>query len=85
MIIVASSSKPFVFTPKGAPKRAAILNAYAEEIDATYANVEMGVQTKLPSEWSAASSLKFARAVVGSVLRSVLDKYEDIFSKGCDR
>lgn len=85
MIIVASPSKPFAYNPKGAPKRAVILNAYSAEIDALYDAVEKGIPVVSPNEWTHATSLAFVREIVNGVLRHPAKDFEDIFECGCDR
>lgn len=85
MIIVADPLKPFVYTPKGAPKRRAILENYNTEIDRVYADVEKSSQISSPLEWSQGSLLNFVRGAVNDVLKYPAKDHEDIFECGCDR
>lgn len=85
MIIVANSTKPFTYNPKGAPRRAVVLSAYDDEIEEAYANAEKGATLKPPAEWTEESSVDFVRTVVNGILRNAATDQEDIFDKGCDR
>lgn len=86
MIIVADPSKPFEFTPKGTPRRQAVLDAYASEIDAAYEAVTESSQIHLaaPSEWSQGSALTFVRQAVDKVLLAPVKDDDDLFQSGCD-
>lgn len=86
MVIVADPSKPFTYTPKGAPKRAVITKDYESEIDAVYAAVEETTQiVDPPEDWSPENSLAFVRIVVNNVLKRPAGDQDDIFEGGCDR
>ncbi|KAF9468263.1 acetyl-CoA synthetase-like protein [Collybia nuda] len=84
MIIVADPSKPFVYTPKGAPKRKVILEDYSTEIDRAYNEADNGSQITPPENLSEESSLTFARDVVNTILKHPAKDFEDIFECGCD-
>ncbi|KAH7912486.1 acetyl-CoA synthetase-like protein [Hygrophoropsis aurantiaca] len=86
MIIVATPSKPFTFTPKGAPKRSAILKEYEDEINQLYADVERSAQQdmELPTDWTLESILVFVRTAVNNVLPRLNGDGQDIFAHGCD-
>ena len=87
MIIVTSPSKPFEYNAKGNIRRNPILQLYAEEIEALYANIRESVQSDLraPAHWDAESTRTFVRAVVHKVLLNNLDDTSDVFRGGCDR
>lgn len=80
-------AKPFIYTPKGAPKRSIIIQMYDEEIAALYATLEETTQAEIgtPEEWSLGSVLAFVRTAVNNVLKHDADDDEDIFQCGCDR
>lgn len=63
MIIVAHPQKPFTLTPKGTPKRQAILKDYEDEIEAVYAAVEETSMSdvKPPATWDEEGTLSFIR------------------------
>lgn len=85
MIIVADPLKPFVYTPKGAPKRTAILEIYSTEIDTVYTDAEKSSQISPPVDWSQDSLLNFVRDIVNTILKHPANDHEDIFECGCDR
>ncbi|KAI0743082.1 acetyl-CoA synthetase-like protein [Daedaleopsis nitida] len=86
MIIVTPPSKPFEFTPKGNPRRAACIAAYTQEIDAVYAKVEHSSQGDLspPEQWTGDAVLRFVRTVVNRVMTAPVRDDDDIFQYGCD-
>ena len=89
MILVASPSKPFQFTPKGTPKRKVVIADYATEIEELYATVEQSSQTGVqpPAKWSLEGIKNFVRATVKNVVETeeeFLDE-DDIFQNGADR
>ncbi|KIJ64864.1 hypothetical protein HYDPIDRAFT_132032 [Hydnomerulius pinastri MD-312] len=85
MIIFASRQKPFTFTPKGAPRRAKILEEYKDEIDQLYFQMEENTHYNpdVPTTWSAASSLEFARTIVHRVLGQGVRDDVNFFDIGC--
>ena len=95
MILVASASKPFSYTPKKTVRRGAVLNDYTEEIDAIYRAVNDSSNTNVPiplgsssdGGWTLEESLKFVRDVVHSIMTSTesMGDKDDIFGFGCDR
>jgi len=85
LVIVSDPSKPFSYTAKGAPRRAAILSDYDVDIEALYNEVGKSSQISPPDRWSAESSLIFVRAAVNEVLRRPAADHDDIFERGCDR
>ncbi|KAI9459305.1 acetyl-CoA synthetase-like protein [Russula earlei] len=86
MIIVASPSKPFVYTAKMTARRQAILKAYDTEINALYDMVEQTSQVDipLPVEWTPSQSLDYVRRVVHKVMTQKISDGVDIFQHGCD-
>jgi hypothetical protein len=87
MIIVASPSKPFVYTAKMTARRQAILKDYDPEINALYDTVEKTSQVDIPipAEWTPPQSLDYMRHVVHKVMAQKVADGVDIFQHGCDR
>jgi hypothetical protein len=95
MILLSSPSKPFTYTAKGTPRRGAILQDYATEIDEIYNAVDESTQTDIPipsgsapgGGWTKEESLGFVHQAVLSVMTGVneLENDDDIFAFGCDR
>jgi hypothetical protein len=87
MILVASPSKPFLYTAKGTIRRAGTLEAYQSEIDALYDAVAETTLEDLapPADASAPAILPFVRAVVASVVKVAVSDTDDLFQHGCDR
>ncbi|KAJ3925590.1 MAG: hypothetical protein NXY57DRAFT_967569 [Lentinula lateritia] len=86
MILVASPSKPFMYTAKNTARRQAILNQYEEEIEAVYKAVEETTQSDIPApvEWNPLSTKSFVRNIVTQVLSHTVKDGDDIFQYGCD-
>lgn len=84
--MVANPSKPFTYTAKNTARRTAIIDEYAEEIEALYAAADEASEDDLapPSSWSYDASKEFARAVVTRVLEHSVSDTDDIFQHGCD-
>jgi RNAse (barnase) inhibitor barstar len=89
MILVASPSKPFVYTAKMTARRQAILKDYDNDIDALYDAVEQTSQDDipLPVEWTPSQSLDYVRRIVHKVMTQEVEVADgvDIFQHGCDR
>jgi hypothetical protein len=87
MIIVASESKPFEYTPKGTPRRHVVLATYEEEIDAAYEAVDESSQTEVtaPARWGQAEIFAFLRTAITRVMKKTLEDDQDFFQYGCDR
>jgi hypothetical protein len=87
MIIVASPSKPFVYTAKMTPRRQVILDNYDEEINALYDVVEQASQVDipLPVDWTPSQSLDYVRHIVHKVMAQKVADGVDVFQNGCDR
>lgn len=86
MIMVATPHKPFTYTAKNTARRPAVINEYAEEIEALYAAADETTQADLtpPSSWSYEPAKEFVRAVVNRVLEHEVSDYDDLFQHGCD-
>lgn len=87
MIIVASPSKPFVYTAKVTARRQVILKEYDAEINALYDRVEQTSQVDipLPIEWTPSQSLDYMRRIVHKVMTQQVPDGVDVFQHGCDR
>ena len=87
MIIVASPSKPFVYTAKMTARRQAILKDYDKEINSLYDVVEgtSRVDFPPPSEWTPSQSLDYVRRIVHGVMKQKMADDIDVFQYGCDR
>jgi hypothetical protein len=87
MILVSSPNKPFTYTAKGTPRRHAIIEHYALEINALYATIEKSTQADIPPplSWELDETTDFVRAVVNRVLDSPVENSQDLFQYGCDR
>jgi hypothetical protein len=92
MILVASPSKPFQFTPKATPRRKVVIADYTAEIDALYTAVEQSSQgdIKPPMTWDLKGITDFVRATVRNVVETDTTEDEleddvDIFQSGADR
>jgi hypothetical protein len=87
MILIASPSKPILFTEKGTIKRGATLAQYDDNVDDLYHNVEATalVDISIPSTWTSEASLVFVRAVVQHVLPVVTSDTHNLFDMGCTR
>ncbi|CCM04238.1 uncharacterized protein FIBRA_06405 [Fibroporia radiculosa] len=83
---MAKPSKPFTWTAKNTPRRSAIINEYADEIDTLYDQVEESTQSNIPSpaSWDLASTIAFVRAVISAVMVHQVKDDDDIFHRGCD-
>ncbi|KAI0085552.1 hypothetical protein BDY19DRAFT_1020953 [Irpex rosettiformis] len=86
MILVSLPDKPFTYTSKGAPRRHAIIDEYAPEINALYTAVEELTQVDLPPplSWDAEETSRFVQALVTRILDQSLDDTQDFFQHGCD-
>ncbi|KAF8521638.1 hypothetical protein BU17DRAFT_87898 [Hysterangium stoloniferum] len=94
MILLASPSKPLCYTAKGTPRRDAILQDYAEEINAIYTAVDESTQSNIPiptgsspgGGWTEEESLEFVHQAVHSVMTGAknMKDEDDIFAFGCD-
>ena len=87
MIIVASPSKPFMYTAKMTARRQAILADYDSEINALYDTIENASQVdiSIPAEWTPSQSLDYVRHVLHKIMTQKVADDVDIFQHGCDR
>ncbi|THU99130.1 acetyl-CoA synthetase-like protein [Dendrothele bispora CBS 962.96] len=87
MILVADPKKPFEMTPKGTPRRNAVLRDYAEEIESAYGAFDESSQVQFPppKSWSTEDCISFIHSAIKSIMTDVeLGNDDDIFQKGCD-
>ncbi|GJJ05919.1 putative NRPS-like protein biosynthetic cluster [Clathrus columnatus] len=95
MILIASSSRPFVYTAKETLKKGVILTLYGDIIDALYKDAEESVHAEIPvplgthpdGGWTEEEILVFVSKVIHTVLRldgKALIGTDDIFRFGCD-
>ncbi|KAJ8488944.1 hypothetical protein ONZ45_g13773 [Pleurotus djamor] len=88
MIITIDPAKPFMFTPKGNPRRPVIIKMYEQEINDVYTAVEdsaNNAQTEPPSDWEDFTLLtSFVTSVVNGVLTKHASLEDDFFDLGCD-
>ncbi|KAK0442587.1 NRPS-like enzyme [Armillaria borealis] len=86
MILVAKPEKPFEFTAKGTPRRTAILEAYEEEIETLYQNLDQMLPTDVvtPREWSLKNTTILTRDIVRGILERDIADTDDIFVAGGD-
>lgn len=77
----------YSYTAKTTPRRHAIIDEYAEEIDRVYDAVEESTQSGIPppSHWDVDGVKSFVRAIVDRVLVQKVKDEEDLFENGCDR
>ena len=88
MVMVTSPSKLCVYTAKNTPRRLALIDEYAPEIDALYDAVDettWQVEFAPPPVWTLATCTDFVRAVVTRVLKHAIGDQDDLFQDGCDR
>ncbi|THG97397.1 hypothetical protein EW026_g4592 [Hermanssonia centrifuga] len=86
MILIASPSKPFMYTAKNNPRRHAIINQYEAEIEAVYATMDESASADIPPPptWTLDSARDFVRAVVKKTLERAVTDTDDLFQNGCD-
>ncbi|GJJ11568.1 putative NRPS-like protein biosynthetic cluster [Clathrus columnatus] len=94
MIILASRSKPFVYTAKNTARRGAVIKEYDDEIESLYKEVENSAQTDVPlpleldefGGWSFETTRNFVREVVHLIMKdaSNMRDEDDFFAYGCD-
>ena len=82
MVMVALPSKPFTYTAKSTPRRSAIIDNYADEIEALYAAADDASEDDLapPSSWAYDAAKEFVRAVITRVLEHSVNDDDDISS-----
>ena len=89
MIVLAAPSRPFQITAKGTPRRHAVLESYAQDIDAAYAAFENGPAPSAGSqargEISIHDALEIVREQVHSNIGPNIPDDANIFDVGADR
>lgn len=89
MILVASPSKPILYTPKGTTRRKLTAEQYTEEIGALYAAVDESGQENIsgPADWTWDNSLDFTRKVIEKTMKNSKELADsaDLFEFGLDR
>ena len=89
MIVVASPTKPFLYTAKGTIRRQATLDSYKPEIDALYADIEGNLQNyfTLPKHWSSKDMKQMVTRIVEGVLKPsrLIEDNTDLFELGLVR
>ncbi|KIY44831.1 acetyl-CoA synthetase-like protein [Fistulina hepatica ATCC 64428] len=86
MIIVEDPARPFEFNSKGFPRRAPVLKLYDSDIEALYATVQAGSQSKVnyPDKWTEETVYRFVADVVHGTMRMKVTDDQDFFQYGCD-
>ncbi|KIY54025.1 acetyl-CoA synthetase-like protein [Fistulina hepatica ATCC 64428] len=88
MILVADPARPFPLTPKGDPRRRAVLAEYEKDIDELYLALEDAPQRSnvpAPTEWTPDATKDFIRAVVYHATMTKVGDSDDLFAFGCNR
>ncbi|GIK01973.1 putative NRPS-like protein biosynthetic cluster [Aspergillus viridinutans] len=84
-VAVASLSKPFQLTAKGTIKRRMIVNDYACEIDALYADADQVDAAQIPRDATCSEISTYVASVLCEILEvSAFDEHADIFASGLD-
>ncbi|KAJ3569819.1 hypothetical protein NP233_g4796 [Leucocoprinus birnbaumii] len=86
IILVARPSKPFLYTPKGTPRRQVIINQYEEEIDQGYIDLEKAsaIDLKSPDTFGLEDSKLYVSQLVEQIMGRELQGDDDFFLSGCD-
>ncbi|KAJ7216008.1 hypothetical protein GGX14DRAFT_442668 [Mycena pura] len=87
MIVLATPSRPFQVTAKGTPRRQAILEDYAEDIDAAYAafnRVPAPAGPRVHGSISINDALEIVRGQVHINIRPSISDSENLFDAGAD-
>ncbi|KAJ6468640.1 hypothetical protein C8R47DRAFT_1151234 [Mycena vitilis] len=88
MIIVATPSRPFHLTPKGTPRRQAILADYAQDIDEAYTVFDRSAPStgsQGQREATMAQALEIVQGHVRTNVGLTVSDDENIFDAGADR
>jgi hypothetical protein len=89
MIVLAMLSRPFQMTAKGTPRRGAILEDYAKDIDAAYTafdnNAAPSAVPQALGEISMHDALKIVRGHVHANVGPRISDHENLFDAGADR
>jgi nucleoside-diphosphate-sugar epimerase len=82
---LASRAKPFKTTPKGSIQRQAVVNDYAEEIDAIYALSDEEYLGVIPQKASLEDIMQYIQSIVSGLLSvDHVGETSDIFAMGLD-
>ncbi|KAJ7758347.1 hypothetical protein B0H16DRAFT_1720950 [Mycena metata] len=88
MIVLATLSRPFQMTPKGTPRRGAILEDYEKDIDAAYGafdnNAAPSAVSRARGEISMHDALEIVRGHVHANVRPRISDHENLFDAGAD-
>ncbi|KAJ6574353.1 hypothetical protein B0H19DRAFT_1371452 [Mycena capillaripes] len=87
MIVLATPSRPFQVTAKGTPRRRAILEDYAQDIDAVYVAFNRAAAQAGPQvhgKISVNDALEIVRGQVHTNLRPCISDNENLFDAGAD-
>lgn len=87
MILVASPSKPLLYTEKHTVRKGATLQQYDEEIKTLYILDDMDGPEQLTAResWTLTDAKNFVRATVRQYAPSVTSDSQDLFEHGCTR
>jgi hypothetical protein len=88
MILLATPSRPFQVTAKGTPRRQAILEDYAQDIDAAYVafnRVSARGDPQVHGSISVNDALEIVRGQVHTNVRPSISDNENLFDAGMDR
>ncbi|KAF7348965.1 NRPS-like enzyme [Mycena venus] len=87
MIVLATPSRPFQVSAKGTPRRQAILEDYAQEIDAAYVafnRVAAPAGPQVHGKFSINDALEIVRGQVHTNVRPSISDNENLFDAGAD-
>jgi hypothetical protein len=88
MIVLATPSRPFQVTAKGTPRRQAILEDYAQDIDAAYVafnRVPARADPQVHGSISVNDALEIVRGQVHTHVQPSISDNENLFDAGMDR
>jgi hypothetical protein len=86
IILVANPSKPFLYTPKGTPRRQVVINLYEQEIEQGYSDLEnASIDLGNPESFGPEECRSFVSQLVEQIVGRKVQDDEDFFLCGCDR
>jgi hypothetical protein len=88
MIVLATPSRPFQVTAKGTPRRQAILEDYAQDIDTAYVAFDRAAaptSAQVHREISVNDALEIVRGHVHTNVGPNIFDHDNIFDAGADR
>lgn len=88
MVVLATPSRPFQVTAKGTPRRQAILDDYAQDIDAAYVafnRVPAPASPQVHGSISINDALEIVRGQVHTNVQPCISDNENLFDAGADR